>query len=173
MNVDAKTALIVVDSEVSSKKEVGRRQFVARGNIAALVATWQSYNLPVVYVTCGGPCAPAGQNDTHVVVSEGKWERKAPQRPRPRLEDKLKVRGIRKVVISGLANEDCASTIARITTDLGLESYLVSDADGEIEDAVSRSPSKAPMPDTQESTSIAVGTVDALVAVSTSMFMGP
>jgi nicotinamidase-related amidase len=134
-------ALIIIDVQKGfDDPRWGRRNNPeAEANIARLLEAWRRSGRPVFHVQHSSrlrdsPLSPKAAG--HVIK-----ESVAPRRGEPvikksvnsafigtGLEKRLRRRGIRTVVVTGLTTDHCVATTARMAGNLGFETYVVSDA---------------------------------------------
>jgi nicotinamidase-related amidase len=134
-------ALIIIDVQKGfDDPRWGRRNNPeAEANIAKLLDAWRRSNRPVFHVQHSSrlrdsPLSPSAAG--HAIK-----ESVAPRRGEPvikksvhsafigtGLEKRLRRRGIRTVVVTGLTTDHCVATTARMAGNLGFDTYVVSDA---------------------------------------------
>ncbi len=135
------TALLVIDVQESFRHRPYWRsdeEGPFRARLTELVAGCRSRGVPVVHVLheepgSGGPFDPASGH-----VRELDWVPGGPDatfRKRAHsalvgtgLEDWLRARGVRRVIVSGIRTEQCCETTARHASDLGFEVLYVTEA---------------------------------------------
>jgi nicotinamidase-related amidase len=111
----------------------------AETRVSELLAAWREAGAPVVHVRHESE-APDGRFRRGTPAFEFKAEA-APLPDEPvvdkrtnsafintGLEERLRTEGAEKVVVAGLTTDHCCSTTARMASDLGFETWFVSDA---------------------------------------------
>jgi nicotinamidase-related amidase len=141
MNLSLNAALLVVDVQQGfhDPRWGERNNPCAESNITRLLNAWRAQRMPVIHV----------QHDS--LAADGAFRPGTPgNRPKPeampldgesvhrktvnsafigtRLEEELRTRRIRSLVIVGLTTNHCVSTTTRMAGNLGFDTYLVSDA---------------------------------------------
>lgn len=135
------TALLVVDMQLGFDDPAwgARNNLDCERNVAALIAAWRAAGAPVIHVHHDSP----GIDGRMRPGTPGNAAKPEAQ-PRPNewiyrktvnsafigtsLEGDLRKRGIGTLVIVGLTTNHCISTTARMSGNLGFETFVVSDA---------------------------------------------
>lgn len=135
------SALLVVDMQLGFDHPAwGMRNNVrAEFRVAALIEAWRRLDASVIHVHHNSPSP-----DGHFRVGSAGVAAKREAEPREgepvyrktvnsafigtTLEEDLRARGVRKLVIVGLTTNHCISTTARMAGNLGFETWVVSDA---------------------------------------------
>jgi nicotinamidase-related amidase len=141
MPVHAKTALIVIDVQQGLDDPVhGERSTPeAEANMARLLAEWRARRRPIFHVqhmsvepnSTLRPGLPGNRIKAIVAPLPGEpLLRKSVSNAfsGTDLESRLRQQGIQSVVIVGLTSDHCVSTTARLASDLGFQTIVVSDA---------------------------------------------
>ena len=141
IDLPAKPALVVIDVQKGfDDPRWGRRNNPqAESNIRKLLDAWRKAHLPVIHTQHlskehNSPLRPGAPGNAIKEIAS----------PRPgetvlrksansafigtRLEPLLKKKRIRAIVIVGITTDHCVSTTARMSGNLGFETYVVSDA---------------------------------------------
>lgn len=135
------SALLVVDMQLGFDHPAwGMRNNVrAESRVAALIGAWRGLGASVIHVHHNSPSP-----DGHFRPGSAGVAAKPQAEPREgepvyrktvnsafigtTLEEDLRARGARKLVIVGLTTNHCISTTARMAGNLGFETWVVSDA---------------------------------------------
>ena len=137
----ANAALLIIDVQQGfSDPRWGRRNNPqAEANISRLLSGWRSSGRPVIHVqhdssSPGGafvPGTPGNMPKIDATPHEGEPVHHKTVNSAfigTRLEHELRTAGIDTLVITGLTTPHCVSTTARMASNLGFRTYLVSDA---------------------------------------------
>ncbi|YCA45055.1 cysteine hydrolase [Bacillus sp. JZ8] len=135
------TALIIIDVQKAFEDEKWgpRNNLHAEDNIKLLLKMWRKREYPIIHIqhlsdNDQSIFHPSKQSsafkDSVVPVKDETIFKKKVNSAfiGTGLEEHLKENNIRKVVIVGLTTPHCVSTTARMSGNLGFETYLVSDA---------------------------------------------
>ncbi len=140
--MDAQTALLFIDWQegfVELAKRFPRNNPQAESNAALLLAYWRSQGWPVIHVRHNSVEATSPLREGNPGFSfrhfaePAEGERVFVKQVHSvfigtGLEDHLRMRGIERLVISGVRTDHCVSTTARMGHDLGFTVFIVGDA---------------------------------------------
>ncbi|MDB5680958.1 MAG: hypothetical protein JWO16_763, partial [Sphingomonas bacterium] len=140
-NLPTNTALLVIDMQIGFDDPSWgpRNNPEAEANVAALIAAWRAYGVPVIHVHHDSPDA------------KGRLRRGTPgNAPKPEtrphadepvyrkafnsafigtsLDADLRAMGVSALAIVGLTTNHCVSTTARMAGNLGYETFVAADA---------------------------------------------
>ncbi len=145
MSLPNNTALLVIDVQKAFDAEYdaywggNRNNPHAEKNIATLLAAWRSKNFPVFHAQHCSQNPKSPLHETH--IGNGFKPESMPLSGEPvfkknvnsafigtDLQQQLEEQGITNIVIVGLITNHCVSTTARMATNLGFTTTVVSDA---------------------------------------------
>lgn len=135
------TALLLIDVQraFDDPRWGPRNNPDAEANIARLLAAWRTSNAPVVHVfhdsrTPGSPLHPSSSGNApkpEAIPHAGEVEFRKNVNSAfigTDLEDYLRAKDIKRLVVVGLTTNHCVSTTVRMASNLGFDTAIVSDA---------------------------------------------